>query len=349
MSSAKGIRTRRAVAVAGTGRTRLLDVAREAKVSTMTVVRVLREPHKVAVATRERVEKVLADTGYTPDLVARGLVSNRSGLVGAVVPLLTNSLIAEIVQGLSEMLARDGIHLLLGQSGFSLAEEEALVRAFLSRRIDAIFLSGVSHTRATVAMLQQAGIPVVEGGNLTKRPIDMVVGYSNVNAAHEVTRFLCDAGYAKVGYIGALPADNDRARDRRHGYDLAIAAAGHDVDPSLCIETTLDIDAGAEAMGALLLRHPDIRAVFCSADALAIGALFECQRRNIAVPQSVALAGFDDLAIAARVVPSLTTLRVPRYFIGQQAGKMILDRLAGKAVRRRIIDTGYEFVRRESA
>ena len=69
----------------------------------MTVVRVLREPHKVAVATRERVEKVLADTGYTPDLVARGLVSNKSGLVGAVVPLLTNSLIAEIVQGLSEI------------------------------------------------------------------------------------------------------------------------------------------------------------------------------------------------------------------------------------------------------
>lgn len=315
----------------------------------MTVVRVLREPHKVATATRERVEKVLADTGYTPDLVARGLVSNKSGLVGAIVPLLTNSLIAEIVQGLSEMLARDGIHLLLGQSGFSLAEEEALVRAFLSRRIDAIFMSGVSHTRATIEMLQQAGIPVVEGGNLTKHPIDMVVGYSNVKAAREVTRFLLDAGYAKVGYIGALPLDNDRARDRRHGYDLAIAAAGHDADPSLCIETTLDIDAGAEAMGALLAGHPDIRAVFCSADALAVGALFECQRRNVPVPGRVALAGFDDLAIAARVVPSLTTLRVPRYFIGQQAGKMILDRLAGKAVRRRVIDTGYEFVRRESA
>jgi LacI family gluconate utilization system Gnt-I transcriptional repressor len=102
-------------------------------------------------------------------------------------------------------------------------------------------------------------------------------------------------------------------------------------------------------MGTLLARHPDIRAVFCSADALAVGALFECQRRNVPVPGRVALAGFDDLAIAARVVPSLTTLRVPRYFIGQQAGKMILDRLAGKAVRRRIIDTGYEFVRRESA
>jgi len=315
----------------------------------MTVVRVLREPHKVAAGTRERVERVLSDTGYTPDLVARGLVSNKSGLVGAVVPLLTNSLIAEIVQGLSEMLARDGIHLLLGQSGFSLIEEEALVRAFLSRRIDALFLSGVSHTNATIAMLKQAAIPVVEGGNLTKHPIDMVVGYSNVKAAREVTQYLLATGYRKVGYIGAHPIDNDRARDRRHGYDLAMAVAGHEPDPTLCVETTLDIDAGAEAMATLLARHADVRAVFCSADALAVGALFECQRRRIAVPDRVALAGFDDLAIAARVVPSLTTLRVPRYFIGQQAGKMILDRLAGKSIRRRIIDTGFEFVRRDSA
>lgn len=345
----QGGQSRQAVAAAATGRTRLLDVARAANVSTMTVVRVLREPHKVAVATRERVEKVLADTGYTPDLVARGLVSNKSGLVGAVVPLLTNSLIAEIVQGLSEMLARDGIHLLLGQSGFSLAEEEVLVRAFLSRRIDAIFLSGVSHTSTTIRMLKQAAIPVVEGGNLTKHPIDMVVGYSNVKAAREVTEYLLAAGYRKVGYIGAFPTDNDRARDRRHGYDEAISAAGGEPDPTLCVETTLDIDAGAVAMAALLARHPDVRAVFCSADALAVGALFECQRRKIAVPERVALAGFDDLAIAARVVPSLTTLRVPRYFIGQQAGKLILDRLAGKAIRRRIVDTGFEFVRRDSA
>lgn len=315
----------------------------------MTVVRVLREPHKVADATRARVEQVLSETGYTPDLVARGLVSNKSGLVAAVVPLLTNSLIAEIVQGLTDALVPDGFHLLLGASGFSLSEEEALVRAFLSRRIDAIFLSGVTHTDATVRMLKHAGIPVVEGGNVTKRPIDMVVGFSNVKAASEVTRYLVDAGYSNIGYIGAFPKDNDRARDRRRGYDLALAAAGRKLDASLCIETTLDIDAGAEAMAMLLQRRPDVRAVFCSADAIAVGALFECQRRKLAIPERIALAGFDDLAIAAQLVPSLTTLRVPRYFIGQQAGAMIRDRLAGRTVKRRIVDTGFQFVRRESA
>lgn len=349
MSRLRGGRSKSTAPVTHPGRTRLLDVARAAGVSTMTVVRVLREPQKVADATRARVEQVLAETGYTPDLVARGLVSNKSGLVAAIVPLLTNSLIAEIVQGLTDALVPEGFHLLLGASGFSQVREEALVRAFLSRRIDAIYLTGVMRTDATVRMLKRAGIPVVEGGNLTKHPIDMVVGYSNVKAASEVTRYLVKAGYSKIGYIGAFPEDNDRARDRRRGYELALAASGRKPDASLCVETTLDIDAGAEAMASLLQRHPDVRAVFCSADALAVGALFECQRRKLAIPGRIALAGFDDLAIAAQVVPSLTTLRVPRYFIGQQAGQMIRQRLAGRTVKRRIVDTGFEFVRRESA
>ena len=314
----------------------------------MTVVRVLREPHKVAAATRARVEHVLAETGYTPDLVARGLVSRRSALIGAIIPVLTNSLIAEIMQGLSDAVVPAGYHLVLGASGFSAAEEEALVRAFLSRRVDARYLQGVSHTAATAHMLARAGIPVVEGGNLTDHPIDMVVGFRNEEAAYAVTRYLL-ARYAPVAYIGAFPADNDRARDRRRGYERALRGARRKADPALCIETTLDTDAGARAMAELLARRPDVRAVFCSADALAVGALCECQRRGLAVPGDIAIAGFDDMPIAAQVVPALTTLRVPRHAIGLRAGELILARLAGRPVRRRIVDTGYELVPRASA
>ncbi|HUH94956.1 MAG TPA: LacI family DNA-binding transcriptional regulator [Casimicrobiaceae bacterium] len=324
-------------------------MAQAAGVSTMTVVRALREPDKVAAQTLARVRRVIDETRYTPDLLARGLASSRSGLVAAVIPLLTNSLIAEIMQGLTDALAPAGYHLLLGVSGFSAAEEEVLVRAFLSRRIDGIYLTGIVHTDETVRMLERAAIPVVEGGNLTRQPIDMLVGYSNVQAASEVARYLVKAGYAPIGYIGAFPRDNDRARDRRRGYELALARAGRVGDPTLCVETALDIDAGARAMAKLLDRRPKVRAVFCSADALAVGALFECQRRGVAVPQRVALAGFDDIGIAAQVVPALTTVRIPRYAIGARAGEMIRNRLEGRPVRRRLVDTGYELVVRDSA
>jgi len=152
-----------------------------------------------------------------------------------------------------------------------------------------------------------------------------------------------------VGYIGAHQEDNDRARDRRSGYEKALAAARRPRDTTLCVETTLDVDAGAQAMAALLKKRPDVRAVFCSADALAVGALYECQRRGLQVPGDVAIAGFDDIPLAAQVVPSLTTVQIRRYAIGERAGKLIGDRLAKRAVRRRIVDTGYKLVARDSA
>ena len=330
-------------------RTRLADVARTAGVSTMTVVRVMRDPERVAKRTRERVEAVLRETGYTPDLTASALASQRTRQVGAIVQVLTNTLIAEINQGLTDALAESGLQMLLGVSGFSAQNEERLVQAFLSRRVDALFLTGVTRTDETLRMLRDAAIPVVEAGNLTASPVDMVVGYANVDAARDMTRYLVRKGYGRIGYIGAFPRDNDRARDRRLGYERALRAAKVKPDPRTCIETTLDIDAGAAAMAQMLDARPRVRAVFCSADALAVGALAECQRRGIAVPQDVAIAGFDDIVLAAQVVPALTTIRVPRYEIGQRAGAMLCDRLAHRPVRKRVVDAGYELVARASA
>ncbi len=330
-------------------RPRLEEVAKLAGVSKMTVTRALNEPHKVADATRERVARIVKRVGYTPDLTARGLTLQRTGLVGAVVPLLTNSLIAEIVQGLSDTLAGHGYQLLVGASGFSTKGEEAIVRAFLSRRVDAMYLTGILHTKATREMLARAALPVVEGGSLTRKPLDMLVGYSNKEAAVHVTRHLLAQGHRKLGYIGAWPRDNDRARDRRRGFAAACQAAGLARDDSWYVDTDLALPAGAAAMGALLARHPDVDAVFCSADTLAVGAMLEAQRRGLAIPRDVAIAGFDDLDLAAQMVPPLTTLRVPRYAIGEQAGALIADRLAGRPVPRRVVDVGYTFVPRATA
>ena len=330
-------------------RPRLAEVAKLAGVSRMTVTRALHTPHKVAAGTRARVEKIAQQVGYTPDLTARGLTLNRTGLVGAVVPLLTNNLIAEIVQGLSDKLAENGYQLLVGATGFSAKGEEAMVRAFLSRRVDALYLTGKTHTAATVAMIERAKLPCVEGGNLTRAPIDMAVGYSSERAARTVTQFLIDRGYAPLGYIGAWPKDNDRARDRRRGFGAACKAAQMRIDDSWYVDTDLDLHAGARAMATLLERHPDVRAVFCSADTLAVGALFEAQRRKLAIPSRIAIAGFDDLDIASEVVPALTTLRVPRYEIGRKSGELICERLAGRDVAKPVVDIGYEFVERATA
>jgi LacI family gluconate utilization system Gnt-I transcriptional repressor len=288
--------------------------------------------------------------GYTPDLTARGLTLQRTGLVGAVVPLLTNSLIAEIVQGLSDTVARNGFQLLVGATGFSAAGEEAMVRAFLSRRVDAIYLTGISHTSETNCQCcADPAFPASKAATSRAIPSTWRWIFEQGTRQGTVTCHLIDRGYRPLGYIGAWPKDNDRARDRRRGFEAACKSAGILVDATMCVETDLDLHAGARAMGTLIERHPKVRAVFCSADTLAVGAMFEAQRRRIAIPGRIAIAGFDDLDIASQVVPALTTIRVPRYEIGRRAGEMICERLAGHTVAAPVVDIGYEFVRRATA
>lgn len=330
-------------------RSRLEDVAKHAGVSTMTVVRVLREPQKVAPATRMRVEASLDATKYTPDLVARALVSRRSGVVGAIVPTLSNSLIADVVQGMSDELALHERQLMIGASGFSAAREEALVRSFLSRRVDALYLTGTSHTGETVKLLRAAGIPVVEGGNIPETPIDFVVGVSNVDAAESVVKHLIRRYGGSVGFAGGSPVDNDRMRDRRAGYERALRAAGCRVAPVYKVETPISMEGGRGALATLLALAKPPRALFCATDVIAAGAIQECLRRGVRVPEDIAIAGYDDLEIACELVPALTTVRVPRYEIGRQAARLIHSSLTGARPKKTLHQIDYELVVRDSA
>jgi LacI family gluconate utilization system Gnt-I transcriptional repressor len=328
---------------------RMLDVARRAKVSVITVSRVLREPDKVAEDTRARVLAAIQAIGYVPNLVARSLKSQRSGIVAAVIPSVTHSIVAEVVRGMTEVLNEKGLHLLLGDSGFSPEEEEALVSAFLARRPDAMYLTGTTHTPGTRRMLAAAGIPVVETGNLTASPIDMVVGYSNFEAARAMTRALIASGRRAIGYIGQRGREYiDRVQDRRSGYVAALRDHGLAPRDALEVEVELSHRGGAAGAAELLSRKTDVDAFFCTSDVIAIGALFECQRRKVPVPRRIAVAGMDDQEIASQCVPALSTMRMPRYEMGRHAATLLCRRLAGERIKSRSTDLGFELMLRET-
>lgn len=330
-------------------RSRLSDVARHAGVSTMTVARVLRAPDKVAPGTLERVRQAIAAVDYVPDLVARSLTSRRTGVVAAIVPTLANSLIAEVTQGMSQTFARHGRQLMIGASNFSAAIEEDLVRSFIARRVDAIYLTGTSQTANTTRMLKSAGLPVVQGGNIPEVPIDMAVGTPNILASETIVAGLIARYGSEIGHIGHDPRDNDRARDRRIGFERAMRKAGAPVRPEWMIEQPLSMQGGNIGIRALLdlTRRP--RAVFCGTDVIASGAIFACNRLGLRLPEDIAIAGFDDLEIAGQMTPSLTTVRIPRFEIGVRAAEMIDCALAGQRPARLVADMGFDIMWRESA
>jgi LacI family gluconate utilization system Gnt-I transcriptional repressor len=331
------------------GRVRMADVARQAGVALVTVSRVFHTPHKVAPQTRARVERVIRDTGYVPNLVARSLAAARTGIVAALIPTIDNSLHAEIVQALEERCKEAGLHTLLGCTNFTLDDEEEIVRSLLAHQPEAIYLTGINHSPLTRAMLSAAAIPVVEAGNLPADPIDMAVGYSSAAGAEAMVRLLIESGRRRIALVFSPIPSNDRQIDRRNAYQATLEAAGMEVDPARIVEADLSVPGGAAALRTLLDRKAEIDAVFCTTDVLAVGLLLECQRQGIAVPEQLAVGGFDDLPIAAEMVPALTTVRVPRRRTGEEAARLILARLAGQMPARRVVDVGFEIVRRGSA
>jgi LacI family gluconate utilization system Gnt-I transcriptional repressor len=328
---------------------RLVDVARVARLSPITVSRALREPEKVSIEARERIAAAIEETGYVPDLVAQSLTRGRTGLIGVIVPTITQSIYAASVAGLTGVLRQNRFEALIGDSGYGPDGEERLVAAFLARRADGIVLSNVAHSAATRRMIERARVPVVETGNLTADPIDMVVGFSNHAAARAMMAHLTSRGHRVIGFIGAATPGNPQAADRRRAYDECIAEHGLALDPALAVECESEFSAGAAALLRILERRPDITAIFAASEVRAIGALLECQRQGWKVPDRIAIAGFNDAGMGGVLVPALTTVRVPRDEIGRRAASMIIERLSGRGTPQRVVDVGFEIVVRESA
>jgi LacI family transcriptional regulator, gluconate utilization system Gnt-I transcriptional repressor len=324
------------------------DVARLAGVAPMTVSRALSFPHLVLEETREKIAHAIAQSGYIPNRVAGSLSSNQTMTIGAVIPTLHNSIPADFVEGLSTTLRASGYQLLLGNSRFRPEDEEAIVTEYLARRVDGIYLTGGNHTERTRKLLRDNAVPTVEVVSLLDDPIDMAVGYSNFDAAYELTRILVDRGHRKIALMANFRKDNDRQAERRLGYEAAVRDFALDDDPALIVELAMDLSQAADTLHEILARRPDVEALLCTGEFIAAGALFEAQRLGIRVPQDLAIAGFEAVELAENVNPTITTIWVPRYDIGARAGALLLDRIAGRAVADRVVDMGYRILKRES-
>ena len=328
-------------------RINLNDIARYVGVSPITVSRALRKPELVSPATRARIQDAVEKLGYVPDLVASSLASRRSHAVAIILPTITQALFADTIQGLSDTLRSEGYQLVVGESGYSDEIEASLVAMLLGRRPDGLVLVGGEHLPPTRRLLANAGVPVVEIWELPDQPIDSVVGFSNYQAMYAMTDYLLNRGRRRVAFLSTRC--NQRALARLEGYQACLRA--HGVSGSVIAmpkEAGEPTDAVAEFIN-LVEAHPDIDAVCCSDDLIAMHILFACQRRGWPVPERFAISGLCDLDLARKVYPALTTVRIPSYQIGREAGQLILKRLSGSVTGPRRLDLGFEIVVRETA
>lgn len=332
------------------GSVTLQDVAQLAGVSAITASRAINQPAVVSEETRERVQRAISKTGYTPNLLAGGLASSKSRLVSVVVPTLTGPMFMETIQALTERLAEDGYQVMIGQSGYDNAREDELLGAIIGRRPDGIVLTGVVHSAKGRVRLAGAGIPVVETWDFIPTPIDMLVGFSHESIGPEVAAFLKKRGCKRVA---VLSADDERAVRRAKSFAAAAhalrIAAGKTADASCeWLPALTSLGVGRRGFATLLERLPKVDGVFCSSDVVAQGVLAEAQARGLRVPEDLAVMGFGDLAFAPDLHPPLTTVRVDATAMGRIAGDLILKRVAGESIRQRVVDVGFSILERES-
>jgi LacI family gluconate utilization system Gnt-I transcriptional repressor len=335
-------RTRR-----GGGKPTISDVARLAGVGAITVSRALREPDRVSEELRAQIASAVAELGYVPDRNARALASASADIVAVLVPSLTNSVFADVVRGIYDVLGDSHLQIHIGNTHYSGLEEERLLKVFLGQRPAAIIVSGIDQTPASRALLETAGCPVVQIMEIGPEPIDMMVGFSHFDGGRAVTRHLVEAGYRRIGFVGARM--DPRSQRRLAGYRAAMEAAGlFDARLVTTTPTPSSVSLGRELLRDALSRAPDLDAVFCNNDDLALGVLFECNRAALAVPGRIGIAGFNDLEMMAVAYPSLTSVRTHRNDIGRRAMSMALAAIAGRRPEQRVVDVGFELKPRES-
>jgi DNA-binding LacI/PurR family transcriptional regulator len=326
------------------------DVAAMAGVSIKTVSNVINGYPYIRPGTKDRVEAAIAQLGYRVNISARNLRQGRTGMIGLAVPELSLPYFAELADSVIRAAERHGVVVLIEQTNASRERELEVLSGRRRHLTDGLIFSPLALGTEDREHFAVDFPMVLLGERIFGGPNDHVT-MSNVEAARAATAHLVATGRRRIALVGAHEGETvGSAALRQRGYEQALAEAGLPVDPALVAEAGLWHRAtGAEAMDRLLDAGTDLDAVFALNDALAIGALHALHARGVAVPEDVAVIGFDDIEDAAYASPPLSSVAPGREQIAQTAVDLLLARVAGTAPAEHVeVITDFEVVARES-
>lgn len=299
----------------------LKDVADAAQVAPITVSRVINDPDSVRESTREKVKKAMAAMQYVPNIAARHLATNRSGIIDIFVPEnidLSNPFVMHLVAGISEVLSerlysflilrnRDREHLCDGY----------IVTGLLKNEISEFYRYANERSR-----------PVVLFGHTALPDVDCI-DVDNTLGGRIAVEHLIENGHRRIAMIN-VREDKDYTLDRLEGYRTALRENGLKVDESIVVNAPNNAEGGMRAAGQLLERG-GFTAIFCATDTLAIGAVSTIVKAGRRVPEDISLVGFDGLGHELLTTPRLTSVRQPVIQIGRMLARDLLERLNGRA------------------
>lgn len=326
--SARRVHLRPGTREAGLATTRqagIKDVAAQAGVSVGTVSNVLNHPERVSDAMVDRVRRAIDETGYVRNESARQLRSGSSRTVGMVVLDVTNPFFADVTRGAEEVAMERGSIVMVGDSGDEPEHERRHLEALLEQRVQGVLLTPIGESLPVLARFRNLTIPVVLVDRVPAGVELCSVAVDDVAGGRRAARHLLETGRTQLSFIGG-PEALPQVAQRLAGAREALAEAG--LDPAgirARHEPTLTLATGAAATRHLLDRRVLGEALFAANDLMALGALSVLRDAGIAVPDDVALVGYDDISFARAAAIPLTSVRQPRRMLGRTAAEMLFD------------------------
>jgi LacI family transcriptional regulator len=302
----------------------LKDLARLAKVSTVTVSNVLNQRPNVSRETRVRVMDAVRRTGYTANLAARGLAGGRTNILGVLVPDLSTQYLGEIVRGVSAEVRNVGMEMLISTALNTNSERNQL--HLLQHITDGLILILPHTDDDEIQILEQEGVPIVmvdHRGSTIKLP---AVDVDNYTGSRQATEYLLSLNHTRVGFVAGLHA---ASLTRLRGYKEALLNAGIPFDKTLVVQGDFSQPGGFTATTKLLALVKPPTAIFAANDESAFGAIEAIKEHGLRVPNDISVIGFDDIPMASQVFPPLTTVRQPLAEMGVAAVRMMIAKLRG--------------------
>lgn len=314
--------------VARKGAVSMKDVAALAQVSVGTVSNVFNSPQTVSATTRARVEDAIDKLGWVPNESARNLRAGHSTSIGMVVLDISNPYFTDIVRGVEDAALTAGYSVQVGNSAQEVDRERGLLNLFERQRVGGVLSVPIEDSTERFLELRRRGIPVVvvdatAGSNFCSVSVDDVEG------GRLAVEHLVQQGHRRIAFVGG-PSHLAQVSNRRLGAQFAIAGLD-DVTAMLTISTPkLDLVSGVSAAEEVAALSDDERptAVFGANDLIAIGLLQGFVSSGMRVPEDIAIIGYDDIVFAAAAAVPLSSVRQPRYLLGERAAELLLAEIA---------------------
>lgn len=321
------------------------EIAKRAGVSKACVSRYFNHGY-VSEEKKEKIRKVVAETGYVPNRASQAIVQAKKKTIGVILPKIDSESISRIVEGISQELNREGYRMLLANTQNSVEKEILYLRSFLQDNLEGIIFIATIFTKAHFELMNQLDIPIVILGQRAE-------GYSCVfhddyGAAQAMTNQMLDGGCRRVGSILVTQEDKAAGAERRRGYADALRARGLEPEEHRMVLSEFTLESGYDAAQKLMEQAPDTDGIFCATDTIAIGAMQYLKGIGKRIPEDVAITGIGHSRMTEIIEPHLTTAHLFYKSTGIEGADMLVKMIQTGIDMKKKLKMGFDIVDQET-